>query len=323
MRIENFEAFVKIAHLRSFTQAAEECFCTQATISQRIKNLENYYKAQLLDRVGRDVKLTMAGQRVLPHCEAVIKAIRDSKNELVTLNKLSTGDLKVCSSNTPGTYILPQALSDFHLMYPSVNLESQIKYAKDVISEVSYGRDCELGFVSQPAETGLDDKKLHFEPLLRDRLTVVVSPQHPMVLTKWEGKTSIPLSELHGLSLLTSNRKSTTVKNVERTSGTKVNFKQVVALGSMEAVKKAVELNTGVAIASHFLIQEEVKKGSLLSFSIDDVSINRYIMLVHRKNVSLSPVARAFIKKLKEDLIANYSKLYCGFSGQTGSNSDI
>ncbi|MEI8611573.1 LysR substrate-binding domain-containing protein [Enterovibrio sp. Hal110] len=104
---------------------------------------------------------------------------------------------------------------------------------------------------------------------------------------------------------------------------TKVNFKQVVALGSMEAVKKAVELNTGVAIASHFLIQDEVKKGRLLSFSIDDVSINRYIMLVHRKNVSLSPVARAFIKKLKEDLIANYPKLYCGFSGQTGSNSNI
>ncbi|RXJ72767.1 LysR family transcriptional regulator [Veronia nyctiphanis] len=311
MRIENFEAFVNIARLGSFTQAAEECFCTQATMSQRIKKLENFYKVQLLNRIGRDIELTVAGQKILPHCEAVLTAIRDSKNELVHVDKLSIGELNICSSNTPGTYILPQFLSNFHLQFPGIQLESQIKYAKDVINEISYGTECELGFVSQPAGVGVDDKKLVFEPILRDGLAVVVSPEHPMVKEKWQGKTSISLDELQGQTLLTSNRKSSTVQNLERTSGKKMHFKQVLALGSMEAVKKSVELNAGIAIASHFLVKDDVDSGRILSFSIDDISVYRFVMLVHRRKVSLSPTARAFIEHLKKDLVEKYPTLSC------------
>ncbi|USH01427.1 LysR family transcriptional regulator [Grimontia kaedaensis] len=311
MRIENFEAFVNIARLGSFTQAAEECFCTQATMSQRIKKLEDYYKVQLLHRDGRGVELTLAGQQILPYCEAIIVALRDSKNELLNIDQLSIGELKICSSNTPGTYILPQILSSFHLRFPGIELESQIKYAKDVINEISFGSECELGFVSQPADVGVDDKKLMFEPILRDGLAVIVSPQHPMVKDKWEGKHSISLDDLQGQTLLTSNRKSSTVKNLETTSGKSMDFKQVVSLGSMEAVKKSVELNAGIAIASHFLVHDEVSSGKLLSFSIEDVTVYRFVMLVHRRTVSLSPTARAFVEYLKKDLAKMYPTLCC------------
>jgi DNA-binding transcriptional LysR family regulator len=307
MKIENLEAFVTIAKFRSFTQAADTCFCTQATMSQRLKNLENHFKTQLLDRVGRSIELTEAGRRILPYCQSALAAIHQSKIELEAINGLSTGSLLLCSSNTPGIYILPQVLADFHLQYPGVLIESRIKYAKDVLQEISFEGEAELGLISQP--NVIDDKKLCFEPILKDQLTVVVSPSHSSI-TKWKDKGRISLKDLQKNNLLVSNSKSSILQNLERASDTKIDFNTTIVLGSMEAVKKSVMLNAGIAIVSNFLVEEDVADGKLVSFDITGVEMQRKIMLVYRKNCSLSPAAKAFIQTLKADLSDKYPNLY-------------
>ncbi|UGA55712.1 LysR family transcriptional regulator [Vibrio sp. VB16] len=307
MKIENLEAFVTIAKLRSFTQAADVCFCTQATISQRLKNLENYFKAQLFDRVGRNIELTESGRRILPYCQSALVAIHQSKIELEAINGLSTGNLLLCSSNTPGIYLLPQVLADFHMQYPGVLIESRIKYAKDVIQEISFEGEAELGLISQP--NLIDDKKLCFEPVLRDQLTVIASPNHNDI-GKWKSSGKISLKDLQKNNLLVSNSKSSILQNLERASDEKIDFNNTIVLGSMEAVKKSVMLNSGIAIVSNFLVEEEIEDGKLCSFDISGVEMQRQIMLIYRSNCSLSPAAEMFIQTLKTDLSDKYPYLY-------------
>lgn len=307
MKIENLEAFVTIAELRSFTQAADACFCTQATMSQRLKNLENHYKTSLFDRIGRNIELTEAGKRLLPYCQSALKAIQLSKVELEAINGLSSGNLMLCSSNTPGIYLLPQVLAKFHCKYPGVEIESRIKYAKDVLQELSFDGDAELGLVSQPVV--IDDKKLHFEPILKDKLTVIISPNHEKA-THWKNNGRVCLKELLKNNLLVSNRKSSIVQNLEQTSEENISFNTTIVLGSMEAVKRSVMLNAGVAIVSEFLVEHEVSEGRLYSFDIDGVKMLRNVMLVYRKNCSLSPSAKAFINTLKSNFLEKYPSLF-------------
>lgn len=307
MKIENLEAFVTIAKLRSFTQAADACFCTQATMSQRLKNLENHYKTPLFDRIGRNIELTEAGKRLLPYCQEALKAIQRSKVELEAINGLSTGNLMLCSSNTPGIYLLPQVLAEFHHKYPGVEIESRIKYAKDVLQELSFDEEAELGLVSQP--TVSDHKKLHFEPILKDKLTVIVSPNHERA-EQWQKRGKIGLRDLLKNNLLVSNSKSSIVQNLEQTSEERIEFKTTIVLGSMEAVKRSVMLNAGVAIVSEFLVEQEISEGKLFRFDIDGVEMLRNVMLVYRKNCSLSPSAKAFITLLKEEFSDKYPTLF-------------
>jgi len=306
MKIENLEAFVKIAQLKSFTLAADACFCTQATMSQRLKNLENYFKVQLFDRVGRSIELTEEGKRVLPFCQSALNAIQQSKVELEAMNGLSTGELTLCSSNTPGTYLLPQVLADYHLQYPGISIDSRIKYARDVIREISFDGEAELGFVSQPEI--VDDKKIAYKPILKDRLQVIVSPQHPLV-EKWRNKQAVSIKDLQKQTLLVSNGKTSLLANLEKASGGKIDFDTVIVLGSMEAVKKAVILNAGVAIVSKFLIEEELEHQRLLAFDLSQINLSRTVYLLHRKNCSLSPAANAFIDTLRTDISDKYPKL--------------
>ncbi len=306
MKIENLEAFVKIAQLKSFTLAADACFCTQATMSQRLKNLENYFKVQLFDRVGRTIELTEEGKRVLPFCQSALNAIQQSKVELEAMNGLSTGELILCSSNTPGTYLLPQILADYHLQYPGISIDSRIKYARDVMQEISFDGEAELGFVSQPEI--VEDKKITYQPILKDQLQVIVSPQHPMI-EKWSKEKQISIKDLQKQNLLVSNGKTSLLANLEKACGEKISFESLIVLGSMEAVKKAVMLNTGVAIVSKFLIEDELENQRLYSFDLDRLNLSRTVYLLHRKNCSLSPAANAFIETLRTDISDKYPKL--------------
>ncbi|MCW8331040.1 LysR family transcriptional regulator [Photobacterium sp. SDRW27] len=303
MKIENLEAFVKIAQLRSFTQAADACFCTQATISLRLKNLEMYFKTQLFDRVGRNIELTEEGRRILPFCQSALSSLEQSKIELEAMNGLTTGSLALCSSNTPGTYLLPRIIAEYHKQYSGIDIDSRIRYARDVIQEMLFDGEAELGFVSQPE--GIDDKKITCQPVLTDELCVIVSSEHES-LSRWLQQGGLTMRELQKQTLLLSNQKTSLIANLERASAGKVKFNTQIVLGSMEAVKKAVCLNTGIAIVSQFLIQDEVKEKKLFQLRIKGVNLQRTVYLLHRRNRSLSPAAQAFIRVLETELLTQY-----------------
>jgi DNA-binding transcriptional LysR family regulator len=303
MKIESLDAFVKIAQLRSFTQAAEACFCTQATISTRLKNLELHFKTRLFDRIGRNIELTEEGRRILPFCQSALNSLEQSKIEIESMNGLTSGRLALCSSNTPGTYLLPEIISGYHHQYLGIEIDSRIRYARDVIQEMLFDGEAELGFVSQPEL--IDDKKIVCEPILADELGVIVSAQHNN-LERWLKRGNITICELQKETLLLSNPQSSLLQNLEKASDSKIKFNNKIVLGSMEAVKKAVCLNTGIAIVSQFLIEDELIDEKLFRFNIKGLTLKRTVYLLHRKNRNLSPAAKAFIKILEKELLLHY-----------------
>ena len=80
-------AFVTLAHCGSFTQTAHELFLTQSAVSHAIKSLEQDLACRLFDRLGRKVRLTPAGQRLLGHAQRILEEMQRARADLQALDQ--------------------------------------------------------------------------------------------------------------------------------------------------------------------------------------------------------------------------------------------
>jgi DNA-binding transcriptional LysR family regulator len=291
LKIENLEAFVKINKNRSFTKAAKECFCTQATISLRLKMLEDYLDVKLFDRIGRTIELTAEGEMILPHIQLVLNNIEETQNQISEFKQLSFGSISISSSNTPGTYILPNVIYQFNQAYPKIKLNSHITYAKGVIQEILFGKEYDFGLVSQPQP--IDDKKIICQAVFSDRLSVITNGHHP-----WVRRKNIEISELLNETILLSNKATSLKRYISSFNSSRPEFDKEIILGSVEAVKKNVIRGMGISIISSLSVKDELSTGSLKEIELKGIELERMIYLLYRKNKILSPAAKAFIDLL-------------------------
>ena len=111
-------AFAALARRGSFTLAAKDLFLTQSAVSHTIKALESDLGMRLLDRVGRRVLLTQAGEQFLRHTEKILREMAAARAGLEALTKRGHGRLRVGASTTACQYILPTVLREFRQSYP-------------------------------------------------------------------------------------------------------------------------------------------------------------------------------------------------------------
>ncbi len=113
MRTDYLQTLHTVAQVGSFSRAASELCVTQSAISQRIKQLEDHYGCQLLDRSGPLPVLTDAGRLVVRRAEQILKIEATLQNELKQQGGKSR--LSICCTPTFGAAFLPQVIEQFML----------------------------------------------------------------------------------------------------------------------------------------------------------------------------------------------------------------
>ena len=88
-------AFVILARTGSFTQTARELFLTQSAVSHSMKALETDVGCRLLDRLGKKVLLTQAGEQLLIHAERVLQEMASARSGIERLGKWGMGRLRI------------------------------------------------------------------------------------------------------------------------------------------------------------------------------------------------------------------------------------
>src|SRR3954469_18240978 len=111
-------AFAALARRASFTLAAKDLFLTQSAVSHAIKALEEEVGCRLVDRAGRRVLLTQAGEQFLRHTEKILREMEAARAGLDTLSKWGHGRLRVGASTTACQLILPTVLREFRESFP-------------------------------------------------------------------------------------------------------------------------------------------------------------------------------------------------------------
>ncbi|MCH9782731.1 MAG: LysR family transcriptional regulator [Gammaproteobacteria bacterium] len=169
-------AFLAVAESGSFSTAAERLFLTQPAVSKRIAQLEQQLGTRLFDRVGRRIRLTEAGEALLPRARQVLLDLEDMGRAISNLTGTVSGTLRIGTSHHIGLHRLPPVLRRFSREYPDVKLDIHFIDSEEAWEAVLHG-DLEMGVVTLPPQP---DPRLHSQAVWQDPLVFMAAPEHPL-----------------------------------------------------------------------------------------------------------------------------------------------
>jgi len=184
--LDQLRAFVTVADLRSFRQAADELHLSPPALSRRIERLEERVGARLLERTSRSVRLSVVGEAFVERVRSVLEDLDDAVLGVNELSSGHSGRLTVAAVPSAACGFVPQALSRLTQRYPGIRLRLLDGSLQATALAVLGGQaDVGIGF-HDSAIPGLHAELLGEEPYL-----LSLPPGH-----RWAGRRTIRLQEL-------------------------------------------------------------------------------------------------------------------------------
>ncbi len=294
--LRQLEVFCKVVEEKSFSKAAQIFHLAQASVSERVASLEQAVGARLLDRTGRKINTTKAGE-VLYRCALKhLDLKRKTCLELEAFLGVKKGDIDIGGSTIPGEYIIPKMIKLFYTSYPDVTIRLAIGDSEEISNKISEGL-LEFGVVGARTRA----KGLVFKEAWKDELVLVVSAEH-----RWSRSGPITLKELLTEPFVMRESGSGTRRMLqhylEKMEATELETLRVVAqLGSTTAIKEAIQENLGVSILSSRAIATELASKTLCVVPIQNVVLERKFFLARSRKRVLSPLAKTLYEFLERE----------------------
>ncbi len=290
MDINQLEVLVTVADEKSFSRAAETLKRTQPAVSQAISRLELDLGEKLFDRSSKDGTLTFAGEVLLDYARQMLNLRRNAQEAVREIAELHRGKVTISANEHTVFYLLP-VITEFRRRFPHIKVEVKRGVASRIPKEIS-SRDVELGVLSfKPAES-----TLRSVPVLTDVLVLIVAPGHRLADRK-----EVSVKELGSETFIAHNAKSPyREKVIEAFEANKTNLRISIELPSLEAIKRLVIEDIGVALVPELTARSEISDGRLVGLSVKEMRFDRKLHLVYRRNSVLSHAASQFMELAKE-----------------------
>ncbi len=289
MELHPLRVFLTVAAERSFSRAAEKLLRTQPAVSLSIQRLEAELGDKLIDRSGKELALTDAGKIVLEYARRFENMQADLENALAELRDKSAGRL-IIGANESSTLYLLDHIDRYRRSYPKIKVEIRRCLSSRIPAELLEG-DLELGILTyDPA-----DDRLASTVIYTDHLAFIVSPSHSLA-----SRADVSIAELGGETFIAHNIDSPYRDAVVREFARhKVPLNREFEMPTLEAIRKMVERNEGVAFLPRMGVEEEVRHGNLREVRVKEINLERKIRLVYAAHRALSHAAQAFLDLVK------------------------
>lgn len=287
-------AFCVLARTGSFTQAARELHLTQSGVSHSIKALENDVGCRLLDRLGKKVVLTQAGEHLLHHAEKILQEMQLARERLGHLGKWGRGRLRLGASTTACQHLIPSVLREFKESFPEHSITIEPGDTPELVTALLQQR-IDLALSLAP----LNEPQLEIRPLFTDELQFVLATAHP-----WAKTGRVERAEIPRQSYILYNKHSVTFRLVEEYfRREQITLNTVIELGSMEATKELVKLGIGVSILAPWIAHKDIEEGSLMSLPLGKRKLQRHWGILHWKGKRLTLAEETFIGLCQSALV--------------------
>jgi DNA-binding transcriptional LysR family regulator len=290
MDTRQLAAFCEVVDRKSFSHAAERLGVTQPAVSLQVRSLEKRLGTRLLDRSGRRVEPTEAGQRLYRAAQRMLSIEGQLLDEVAGADGVAElrGELTLGASTGPGGTVVPLLLCEFQREHPQLHVELSISDTNRIIEQVA-DRELELGIVgAAPRHRGVV-----FEPFFRDEVILVVPPGHAFA-----GK-QVSLDALRAEPLILMQEGAGVRQVIEeelRHAGVRLRDLDVrLELGLQESVKSAVAAGFGVTFISRTGVEAELAAGTLAAARVKGLEPAREISLVRAAGRSSTRAADAFV----------------------------
>lgn len=279
-------AFCVLARTGSFTQAARELHLTQSGVSHSMKALERDVGCRLLDRLGKKIVLTQAGEQFLVHATRILQEMERARESLAHLGKWGHGRLRIGASTTACRYLIPPVLREFKESFPAHVITIEPGDTPHLVARLLQ-RHIDLALCLEPPR----EPDLHFHPLFTDELQFLVGAQHP-----WAQIRRVERAEVPRQNYILYSKHSVTFRLIEdyfRVEQMVLNT--VIELGSMEATKELVKLGLGVSILAPWIARKEIEEGSLVALPLGRRKLQRRWGILHWPGKHLNLAEQTFI----------------------------
>jgi DNA-binding transcriptional LysR family regulator len=285
MDLATLNAFIAIAELGSFSEAAERLFLTQPAVSKRIASLEQQLNMRLFDRLGREVSLTEAGRALLPRAYQILNVLDDTRRALTNLNGEISGRLTLATSHHIGLHRLPALLRAFTRAYPQVALDIQFLDSEVAYEEVLHGR-AELAVITLAPETR---EPVHAVAVWDDPLDFVAAPEHPLARNG-----AVSLADVaHHPAVFPGGNTFThhIVRRLFEAQGLTPNI--AMSTNYLETIKMMVSIGLAWSVLPRTMLDDQVAR-----LPLPGIQLTRQLGYISHTERTLSNAARAFMNLL-------------------------
>lgn len=282
--VRQLQIFEAAARSLSFSRAAQDVHLTQPAVSMQVRQLEYFAGVSLFERTGRRLHLTDAGEELLLHARAVLRALEDADEVFAAMKGLRGGRVRLAVIST-AKYFAPRLIARFGQAHPGVRIQLQADNRAAVVRILSTN-DVDLALMGQPPADG----ELVAKPFADHPLVVIAPPGHPLTRRR-----SVPLEALAEETFLVREQGSGTRTALERFFGERhLPLRVGLEMPSNETIKQAVMAGLGLAFISMHTIALELSVGALALVRAPGLPVMREWNVVHRAGKRLSPASEAF-----------------------------
>jgi DNA-binding transcriptional LysR family regulator len=291
MDLSALRIFLAVAEERSFSRAAAKVHRTQPAVSQAVRRLEVDLGEALFDRSSKSGTLTDAGKVLQNYGQRLIRLAEESESAIRELRDLRRGRVLI-GANEAAVHTLLPVMARFRQRVPDIALDVRRVPARQIAVEVQQG-SLDFGALTfRPAESGLLEVVVG-----SDELVLLVPPNHALAKRK-----QVTMDDVAHEPIVAHNDPSPARERVLRLfEQHRIQLNMVIALPSLDGIKRAVELKLGVALLPRRCAITEIASGRLVAVPVAGVSRKRQLMLVCRKS-HRSHAANAFLAVAQENV---------------------
>ncbi|WP_369214915.1 LysR family transcriptional regulator [Streptomyces flavofungini] len=291
MELRLLVTFEKVATVLSFTRAATELKYAQSSVTSQIRALEGSLGGtELFDRLGSRIRLTEAGERLLPYARQIIELTEEARAAVVGAEEPS-GTIAVGTMESLTSYRLPPLLELFHHRYPEVRLSLRPTLGDETRQALRQGT-YDVGFLMEPetAHQGLETEVLAEEPLV-----LVCAPSHPLAGRTRAG--TLGTADLAAVQLVGTEPgcpyRDLFESELRERTGEPPPFME---FGTIEATKQGVAGGLGVALLPAVAVARELADGTLVRLPWTP-PFTLWTQLAWRSGKRLPPQVRLFVEQ--------------------------
>ncbi|BCG08513.1 MULTISPECIES: LysR family transcriptional regulator [Buttiauxella] len=287
--LRQLKVFVAVAHAGSFSRAGEQIGLSQSAVSHSVKELESEIGVKLLDRTTREVVLTQAGQQLAARLERLLEELTSTLLDTRSVGHQLSGTVRVAASQTISAHLMPQSIAAAALEYPAIRFVLHDRPQQWVLQSIYQG-EVDFGMVIDPIQAN----DLDCEAVLSEPFLLLCRNDHPLA-----AQEQVPWQALQGANLVLQDYASGSrplIDDALLRQGIETNIVQQI--GHPATLFPMVEAGIGISVLPALALP--LPQGRPLVVRPLIPVVDRQLMLVRRKNRSLSRAAEAIWQVVRQ-----------------------
>ena len=278
-----------VVELGGVEEAARALNVGQPAVTKRLRALDNCYRVALMQREGRRLELSPAGERVYQYARLVTEHQTSLMDDLAQLRAGKT-KLRLEVTFAIGEHMLPEKLLAFSEIWPKYHIQSRMGYTRRIRTRLATGL-VDMALLEQAPE----HPNILVQKWLDDELLLVCGASHPL-----SGTTSMSKPGLQGLEYVLREKNSSMRTGLD-TALHKLGIHDLsifMEVGSTQTIVEILGRGRHVSFLPRFAVQEALDEGSLHHIKVEDLEIKRTLWIARNRENIDNPAAEAFVSVL-------------------------